>query len=368
MNMIYNVAEDFLTGDIWILPTDRDNLLELNENGCIKLVRNIPVLRILATPSIKKTVSRLAYTIKDKMTMFKGETSGWMKNLINYLHKTYFDKKSNNYYKAKKAWYRFIGDLFKNIRDWEFNKVRGKIIALLRILNPVLVFDIHNTTKWNYTTSFVKFIKELKKNNITVVLRCPLESMDHVKELFKESRINNIATIKYYGKTLGHTISAKVAKYLIEISNGNLDVIRLILKHSKRELKSLRELRIHWLKIIPEIVPKKYRKIMKLACKLKKFNIKNIGNYLNFSLSTTYNYMNELVELGLLTKRKVRKNVLFKIRIDKDSLLNVIGKYNPNNLHEIFLINSKCSKYVQKNTFLKKKGFSTFRTKCDYIE
>lgn len=368
MNMIYNVAEDFLTGDIWILPTDRGNLLELNENGSIKLVKNIPVLRVLATPSVKKTVSRLVYTIKDRMTMFKGETTGWMKNLINYIHKVYFDKKSNNYYKAKKAWYRFIGDLFKNIRDWDFNKVRGKILALLKILNPVLVFDIHNTTKWNYSTSFVKFIKELNKNKITVVLRCPFESMDHIKGLFKESRINNIAAVKYYGKTLGHTISTKVAKYLIEISNGNLNVIRLILKHSKRELKSLRELGIPWLKIIPEIVPKKYRKIMKLACKLKKFNIKNIGNYLNFNISTTYNYMTELVELGLLTKRRVRKNILFKIRIDRDSLFNVIKKYSNNNLHEIFLINSGYSKNIPKNTFSKKKGFSTFRIECNFIE
>jgi len=184
MKIIYNSPEDFLTENLWLIPTIRENTLELNENGTFKVVNNIPIIRSLATPSLSKTISRLIYLIKDKMVMFKKiEKADWLKNLFNYMHEKYFNKANNNYYRAKKAWYRMIGDLFEDIKNWNFKKVRGKVISLLRVLSPILVFDVHNITKWNHTKTFAKFIEELTKNDIVVIIRCPIEAIDYAKKL-----------------------------------------------------------------------------------------------------------------------------------------------------------------------------------------
>jgi hypothetical protein len=230
MNLIYQTASDFLTNDIWIIPTNRKNILELYESGEIKLFNKIPTIRVLATPSLKKTISRLIYTIKDKMVLFNNKNGGNENtsiNIFNYLDNIYFKTPNKNYYRAKKAWYRFIGDLFEDINNWNFKKVIAKTIMLLKILNPVLVFDVHDVSKWNHITGFKKFINMLHKHNISIVLRCPVESLSQIKRTFENSKINNIAIIKYYCKLKGHNISTKVAKYLLKISNGNINILNL---------------------------------------------------------------------------------------------------------------------------------------------
>ena len=85
MNLIYQTASDFLTNDIWIIPTNRKNILELYESGEIKLFNKIPTIRVLATPSLKKTISRLIYTIKDKMVLFNNKNGGKRKYQHKYI-------------------------------------------------------------------------------------------------------------------------------------------------------------------------------------------------------------------------------------------------------------------------------------------
>ena len=326
MDLIYKTAPDYLTKDIWIAPTERDNILELNESGSITISKNIPIIRVLATPSIYKTISRLLYFIKDKMVLFKNNNNTNINlNLMDYLNKTYFKTPSKNYYKAKKAWYRFIGDLFKDIEEHNFKKTINKIILLLKILNPIIVFDVHDISKWNHINGFQKFTNILNNMGISIVIRCPIESINHVKRIFENSKINNIAIIKYYGALTNHYISTKVAEYLLKISNGNLNIIKLILQYSKRELKTLRDLKIPWLKIMPKIVPKKYKKIVESACNLKKFKINDLNN-LNLKIPTLYAYLSDLADMGILKRRRAGKSVIYKINIDTNILMNMISE------------------------------------------
>lgn len=58
MDIIDSVAKDFLTNDIWIMPTDREDILELDDIGNIKIVDTIPIIRTLATPSLKKNIEK----------------------------------------------------------------------------------------------------------------------------------------------------------------------------------------------------------------------------------------------------------------------------------------------------------------------
>ncbi|EHP87217.1 hypothetical protein [Methanotorris formicicus] len=341
MKIIYNSPEDFLTEKLWLIPTIRENTLELNENGDFKVVNNISIIRTLATPSLRKTISRLIYLIKDKMTMFKNiEKANWLKNLFNYIYEKYFDKANNNYYRAKKAWYRMMGDLFEDINNWNFKKVRGKVISLLKVLNPILVFDVHNITKWNHTKTFVKFIEELTKNDIVIIIRCPIEAIDYAKKLFKNAKINTIAAVRYYAKLLGYYISNRVAKYLAEISKGNLNIIRLILMHSKKELKTLRDIKIPWLKILPKIVPKKYEKIMEIACELKRFKVKDIEKRIDLKLPTIYEYLNDLVDMGIISKTKIRKTIRFSIKLDREKLIKLLDNLPRKPILLLFSINN----------------------------
>ena len=77
-------------------------------------------------------------------------------------------------------------------------------------------------------------------------------------------------------------------------------------------------------RILPEIVPKKYKNIVEKIILLKKFNIKEISGILEYSQSTVYNYLNELVELNVIKKRKLNKNILFKLNIGKETVSNII--------------------------------------------
>ncbi|AEH06684.1 helix-turn-helix domain-containing protein [Methanothermococcus okinawensis] len=337
MDIIYQTASDFLTNDLWVMPTDR-NILELDESGELKASNNIPVLRVLATPSLKKTISRLVYTIKDKMVLFKNKEEDINLNIFKYLNKIYFNTPNKNYYRAKKAWYRFIGDLFEDINNWNFKKVMSKTIILLKILKPLLVFDVHDVSKWNHIEGFKKFINTLRKHNINIIIRCPVESTNYVKKTFENIKINNIAVMKYYGKSNGYNISTKVAEYLLKISNGNINILKLILRYSKRDLKTLRDLKIPWLKIIPSIVPKKYKKIMEIACNIKKFNINCINNYLDLKIPTIYAYLSDLVDMKLLKKRRIGKNLVYKLNLDKEELFQIIKNIDYKDLHySVFL-------------------------------
>ncbi|WP_421078368.1 helix-turn-helix domain-containing protein [Methanothermococcus sp. Ax23] len=341
MNIIYQTASDFLTNDIWVMPTDRKNILELDESGEIKIFNNIPVLRVLATPSLKKTISRLVYTIKDKMVLFKNKDENINLNIFKYLDKMYFKTPNKNYYRTKKAWYRFIGDLFEDINNWNFKKVITKTIILLKILKPVLVFDVHNVSKWNHIEGFKKFINTLHKHNISIVIRCPVESINHIKKTFENSKINNIAVMKYYGKLKGYNISTKVAEYLLKISNGNINILKLILPHSKRDLKTLRDLKIPWLKIIPLIVPKKYKRIMEIVCSMKKFSISNIEKYINLKIPTIYAYLSDLVDMKLLKKRRIGRNLIYKLNLNKDELFYFINNIPYKDLHYSVFLDSQ---------------------------
>lgn len=108
------------------------------------------------------------------------------------------------------------------------------------------------------------------------------------------------------------------------MSSGNLKVIDLILANSKRDLKNLRDLKLSWKRILPEIVPNKYKNIVQKIVLLKKFNIKEISSILEYSQSTVYNYLNELAELNIVKKRKLNKNILFKLNINKEIVNNII--------------------------------------------
>ena len=339
MRIIKAVPEEFLNG-LYLIPTDRGNLLELDENGNFEIANNIPIIRVLATPNLKKTIAKIVYQIKDSYYLFREhENANWLKNLLEYMDKKIeFD----NYYRAKKAWYRGIGDLFNNIKNWDFKKVVGKTISLLKALNPIVVFDIHDIRKWHYNKSFIKFVKVLRENNISVVLRYPIECHELIRKIFPEGILNIKATIKFFAKFHGYYISDKVAEYLLDITNGNLDAIYIILRHSKREIKTLRELKIPWLKILPYIVDSKYRKLVEAIVELRRFKVEDIIYKLNYKLSTIYRYLDELVELGILSKIRYRGRVRFKIRLNRDILLKLLSKPKDNNTFwiSIFLLDS----------------------------
>ncbi|AAB98776.1 TPA: transcriptional regulator [Methanocaldococcus jannaschii] len=339
MKIIKAVPEEFLNG-LYLIPTDRGNLLELDENGNFEVVNNIAIIRVLATPNLKKAIAKIVYQIKDKYYLFKNhKKANWLKNLLEYMNnKIEFDK----YYRAKKAWYRGIGDLFRNIRKWEFEKVVGKIISLLKVLNPIVVFDVHDIRKWHYRKSFINFVKELRKNSISVVIRYPIDCHEEIREIFPEGILNTKATIRYFAKVHGYYISDRVAEYLLKITNGNLETIYLILRHSKREIKNLRELKIPWLRILPYIVDSKYRKLVEVIIELRKFKVEDITYKVNYKLSTIYRYLDELVELGILTKIKHKGKVRFKIRLNRNILLTLLKKSKNNYLHwfSIFLLDS----------------------------
>lgn len=53
MKIIKAVPEEFLNG-LYLIPTDRGNLLELDENGNFEVVNNIAIIRVLATPNLKR--------------------------------------------------------------------------------------------------------------------------------------------------------------------------------------------------------------------------------------------------------------------------------------------------------------------------
>jgi len=339
MKIIKAVPEEFLNG-LYLIPTDRGNLLELDENGNFEVVNNIPIIRVLATPNLKKTIAKLAYQIKDKYYLFKDyEKATWLKNLLEYMSKKI---ELDKYYRAKKTWYRGIGDLFKNIRKWEFEKVVGKIISLLKVLNPIIVFDVHDIRKWHYKKSFLNFIKELRKNNISVVIRYPIDCHGEILRVFPEAILNVKASIKYFAKAHGYYISDRVAEYLLNITNGNLDTIYLILRYSKREIKNLRELKIPWLKILPYIVDAKYRKLVEVITELRKFKIEDIAYKVNYKLPTLYRYLDDLVKLGILTKVKYKNKIRFRIRLNRNILLSLLKKSKHNYLHwlSIFILDS----------------------------
>ncbi|ABR54931.1 conserved hypothetical protein [Methanococcus vannielii SB] len=333
MEIIYNKPGLYDTKDIWIQPVSRGSVLESNEVGSCTIIKDkgilestklkeTPVLRILASPSLKKTIFNIAYVLKDKMTFFKNSKPKYMENIFKYLNKVYFDKGVNNYYKSYKAWYRVIGDLFENINVWNFKKVTGKLITILKAFNPVIVFDLHNISKWNHIKTFQRFIKWLNNEGLSIVLRCPFESVNYLKKIFEDAKTNNIAAVMHYAKKRGYLISESVSKEILKLSSGNLKIINIILSKSKRILKNLRDLKISWKHVLIEVIPKKYKKIMETITHLKKFNIKEIVEFLDYSHSTVYNYLNELVNLNVIKKRRVKKNILFKINIDKESLLN----------------------------------------------
>jgi len=344
MEIIYNNPKIYDTKDIWIQPVSRSSVLESNDIGSCNIIQKIPVLRVLGSPSLKKTVLNILHVLKDKMTFFKNnDENKYMNNIFNYLNDVYFDKSVNNYYKGYKAWYRVIGDLFEDVNVWNFKKVMGKLITLLKVLNPVIVFDLHDISKWNHLKTFERFVECLNKGGLSIVLRCPFESVEFLKSVFKNAKTNNIAAVMYYAKKRGYLILESVSKELLRVSSGNLKIINLILSNSKRTLKSLRDLKIPFKKILPEVVPKKYKKIINAVINLKRFNINEISEVLEYSQSTVYNYLNELVELNILNKRKFKKNVIFKVAIKKEMFFDIIDSFK-NTYKNVFFELNKISK------------------------
>lgn len=341
MDIIDSVAKDFLTNDIWIMPTEREDILELDDIGNIKIVDTIPIIRTLATPSLKKTLKRLLYIIKDKMVLFDSTKNNEIQiNIMNYINEKYFNAQNKNYYRAKKAWYRFIGDIFNNIEKNEIKKALTKIIVLLKVLNPILVFEVHDISKWNYPLGFKRFVNFLHSNGISIVIKCPVKSKKNLNILFENSKINNIAIVKYYAKLKGRCISTSVAKYLLNISNGNTNIIDILLNKSKRELKTLRDLKVPWLKILPIIVPNKYKKIIKIICNIKKFKINDIEQLLDLKIPTIYAYLKELVDMGILTKRRINNRIgrpsrtfLYKLSLNKEILFNYLDTLPYNDIY-----------------------------------
>ncbi len=325
MDIIYKLPESFRReGITQILPTERNHLLEIGENNAnITIIKDTPIIHVLGTPSLYNTIKRIIYCLKDKFTFAKNYNEINI-NLTKYLEKIYFNNEYKNYYKGKKAWYRFIGDLFNDIENKNFKKVMNKLVILLKIIKPILVIDVHNTTKWNYINAFKKFVNILS-NNTPVVIRCPLESLEHAQSLFENPKINNIAIIKYIGLKTGHIMSDNVAKYLMEISNGNYNVIRIVLRHCKKELRTVRDIKIPWLKILPKVVPKKYKTLMEAVVSLKKFKIKDLDN-IGLKDSTLYNYLTDLYIIGILKKRRHGRNIIYSLNIKNNVLINFLNK------------------------------------------
>ncbi|WP_423792069.1 transcriptional regulator [Methanocaldococcus indicus] len=332
--IVKDIPEEFLN-DLYLYPTHRWNLLELEDSGRFYYKR-YPIINILATPNLKKTILRLLFIIKDKYYLINPK-SGWFENLFNYI---YQKKKYKKHYRAKKAYFRAIKDFYNDVKNWDFKKVRGKLLSILKSINPILVIDIHDIRKWRHKKGFVRFINELRKNNISVVLRYPIESHSLIKKLFPEGKINSIGAVRYFAKKLGYYISNKVAQHLIKITNGNLEIIEIILRGCNRNIKTLRELKIPWLKILPYIVDSKYRKLVEMAIELRKFHIDDIIYRVNYKLPTIYRYLNDLVDLGILAKYRFGKKVRFKLKYNKSSFLNLLTKFidNKENYFLIFLL------------------------------
>ncbi|WP_456418392.1 transcriptional regulator [Methanocaldococcus infernus] len=319
MNIIREVPESFLNG-FYLMPTDRENI---KEGGEFYFINKIPILRVHFTPNLKKNIKKIVYLIRDKYS-FSKPISGWLSNLFNYIK----EKKSlRRHYRAKKAWFRAIGDLFKDIENWEFRKVINKVMSLLRSINPILVIELHDISKWHHGASTIKFIKELYKRGISIVLRYPQECHNHIKKIFREGRLNIKGAIKYFARKLNYYISDSVAEYLSKISQGNLEVVYLILKCCKRTLRSAREIKIPWLKILPYIVDSKYRKFVELAIELRSFTIEDIYLRLNYKLPTVYRYLDDLAKMGILKKIKARKKIRFKLKLKKEKLISLLENY-----------------------------------------
>ncbi|WP_456472814.1 transcriptional regulator [Methanocaldococcus sp.] len=317
--IVKEVPESFL-GGFYLIPTDRENIKEDIE---FTISNNIPILILHFTPNLKKNVKKIVYLLKDKYYLSK-PIEGWFNKLYKYIEEK---KKFRKHYRAKKAWFRAIGDLFLDIENWEFRKVINKIVSLLKSINPILVINLNDIRKWHYGESVIRFIKELYKKRISIVLRYPYESHKYIKNLFKEGDLNIKGAIKYFAKRLGYYISESVANYLFKISKGNLEVIYIILKNCKREIRSAREIKIPWLKILPYIVDSKYRKFVEFAIERRKFGVEEIFINLNYKLPTVYRYLDDLTKMGILRKIKAKRKIIFKLDLKKDRLFNILKNY-----------------------------------------
>ena len=110
--------------------------------------------------------------------------------------------------------------------------------------------------------------------------------------------------------------------------------------HSKKELKTLRDIKIPWLKILPKIVPKKYEKIMEITCELKRFKVKDIEKRIDLKLPTIYEYLNDLVDMGIISKTKIRKTVRFSIKLDREKLIKLLDNLPRKPILLLFSINN----------------------------
>ncbi|MCS3901901.1 hypothetical protein [Methanococcus voltae] len=315
MKLIKNYPKTYDTGDLWIQPTNQSTIL--NYDNCFEFnyINKTPIIRILGSPSVSKMINNLLNAISKKFAYGKYDVNH-MNNIFEYINKEY--RINGKYNRAKIGWYKVIGDTFNDLKKNNFEKVLFKLNTLLKSIKPLIVIDTNNTYAWNYNHSFKRFVNWLN-NDFSIIIRTPFKNIKNIKQHFSNSKINNCAALINYAKNFGILIkNCKVAERILNISHGNITAIEIILKNSKRELKTLRDLKIPWKKVAYQIIPTNLKKLYEKCMQLKKFKIQDIyESYDEFTKPTLYRYLSELCNMGILSKNKTKKTITFKVLINK---------------------------------------------------
>ncbi|MCS3922930.1 hypothetical protein M2325_001640 [Methanococcus voltae PS] len=324
MKLIKNYPKTYDNGSLWIQPANHSTILPYDNCFEFHYINKTPIIRILGSPSVSKMIRNILNSISNKFAYGKKDVDH-MQNIFTYINKEY--RIGKNYNKAKIGWYRVIGDIFEDLKNKKFEKVIFKLNTLLKSIKPLIVIDTNNTYAWNYSHSFKRFVKWLNED-FTVIIRTPFKNLKNIQNNFPDSQINNCASVINYAKNSGILIkNCKVAERIINISKGNIDAIDIILKNSKRELKTLRDLKIPWKKIAYQTIPNKLKELYNKCNNLKKFKIQDILQITpEYTKSTLYKYLSELCDLGILTKNKFKKSIIYKLRVNK-LLFNKISQY-----------------------------------------
>ncbi|MBP2144508.1 hypothetical protein J2127_001691 [Methanococcus voltae] len=332
MKLIKNYPKTYDNGNLWIQPVNHSTILSYDNCFEFHYVNKTPIIRILGSPSVSKMIRNILNSISNKFAYGKKDVNH-MENIFRYINKEY--KTNRNYNKAKIGWYRVIGDIFEDLTNNKFEKVIFKLNTLLKSIKPLIVIDTNNTYAWNHNHSFKRFVKWLNED-FSIIIRTPFKNIKNIQNNFPNSKINNCAAVINYAKNSGILIkNCKVAERILNIAQGDITAIDIILKNSKRELKTLRDLKIPWKKIAYQTAPDRLKEIYIKCNKLKKFKIQDILQITpEYTKSTLYKYLSELCDLGILTKNKNKQSIIYKIIVNKllfnkkSNYTNYIGLYN----------------------------------------
>jgi len=91
---------------------------------------------------------------------------------------------------------------------------------------------------------------------------------------------------------------------------------------------------------------------------IKKFSIKNIEKYVDLKIPTLYAYLSDLVNMGLLKKRRIGRNLSYKINIDRETLFTFMDNIPYKDIYYSIFLDSWSNDMPVK---LQKQRFSVFR-------